>query len=84
MIKKRGPWTTVDEVELAIARWVDWWNYRRLLGPVGDIPPAEFKAAYRDEHAASVVARNLTQDSPKNRGDSIRGLVGLGIRIWEP
>lgn len=56
VIKKRAPWRTVDEVELATARWVDWWNYRRLLGPVGDIPPAEFEAAYRDQQAASVVA----------------------------
>lgn len=43
-------------MELATARWVEWWNYRRLLGPVRDIPPAEFEAAYREQPAASVLA----------------------------
>ena len=56
VIKKRAPRRTVDEVELATARWVEWWNHRRLLGPVGDVPPAEFEAAYYAEQSASVVA----------------------------
>ena len=56
VIKKRAPWKTVDEVELATARWVEWWNHRRLLGPVGDIPPAEFETAYHAHQTASVVA----------------------------
>jgi putative transposase len=56
VIKKRAPWRTVDEVELATARWVEWWNHRRLLEPIGDVPPAEFEAAYRAQQGASVVA----------------------------
>jgi len=36
----------VEEVELATAGWVDWWNHRRLHSACGDIPPAEFEAAY--------------------------------------
>jgi transposase InsO family protein len=57
LIHKRGPWKTVDEVEYATLEWVDWFNTRRLLGPIGDIPPAEFEAAYyRQETESAMVA----------------------------
>ena len=42
----RGPWRTVDDVEYATLEWVDWFNHRRLLEPIGNIPPAEFEEAY--------------------------------------
>ena len=38
------PWRTLEAVEFATLTWVDWFNTRRLLGPLGDIPPAEFEA----------------------------------------
>ena len=41
-----GPWRTLEAVEFATLTWVDWFNTRRLLGPLGDIPPAEFEAQY--------------------------------------
>ncbi len=44
LITLQGPWRTVDDVELATLGWVDWWNNRRLLWPVGGVPPAEFEA----------------------------------------
>jgi transposase InsO family protein len=57
LIRKRAPWKTVDEVELATLEWVHWFNNRRLLGPIGDIPPAEFEAAYyRQETGSAMVA----------------------------
>ena len=43
LITLRGPWRTVDDVELATLGWVDWWNHRRLLWPVGGVSPAEFE-----------------------------------------
>jgi transposase InsO family protein len=43
VIHKRGPWRTVDEVEYATLEWVDWFNNRRLLEPIGNIPPAELE-----------------------------------------
>jgi len=46
LINRHGPWRSVDEVELATARWVHFWNTRRLHSACGDIPPAEFEAAY--------------------------------------
>ena len=46
LIIPKGPWRTVEEVELGTARWVHFWDTRRLDGACGDIPPAEFEAAY--------------------------------------
>ena len=36
-------------VEFATLEWVDWFNMRRLLGPIGDVPPAEFEAQYYEQ-----------------------------------
>lgn len=49
IIRQRGPWKSVDAVELATLEWVDWFNHRRLLEPIGNIPPAEFEQAYYDQ-----------------------------------
>lgn len=46
LIKPRGPWRTVDEVEIATAEWVDWFNHRRLYEYCGDIPPSDLEAAH--------------------------------------
>ena len=46
LIRAQGPWRTADQVELATAAWVAWWNDQRLHSACGDIPPAEFEAAY--------------------------------------
>jgi len=54
VIWKSGPWKTIDEVEYATCEWVDWFNNRRLLESIGDIPPAELEQAYyeqREGHA---------------------------------
>jgi putative transposase len=46
LIRNKGPWQGLDDVEFGTFEWVDWWNNRRLLGPIGMIPPAEAEAAY--------------------------------------
>lgn len=46
VIRHRAPWRNIDEVEFATLEWVDWFNNRRLLEPIGNIPPAEFEMAY--------------------------------------
>jgi putative transposase len=46
VIRRRGPWRNVDEVELATLEWVHWFNTQRLHGALGDIPPEEFEAAF--------------------------------------
>ena len=56
VIHKRGPWKNVDEVEFATLEWVDWFNNRRLLTSIGDIPPAEYEAAYYQQETESAMA----------------------------
>ena len=56
IIHKRGPWKSIDPVEYAILEWVDWFNNRRLLGPIGDVPPAEFERAYYEQLEESASA----------------------------
>lgn len=46
VIHPNGPWRSVEEVEFATLEWVDWFNHRRLLEPIGNIPPAELEAIY--------------------------------------
>ena len=46
VIRREGPWKGLDEVEFATLDWVSWYNDRRLFGPIGDIPPAEFEQMY--------------------------------------
>lgn len=46
LVKKQGSWRSFEQLELATARWVDWYNNRRLHTAIGDLPPAEFEAAY--------------------------------------
>jgi putative transposase len=52
LIKPRKPWRTVEQVELATAEWVDWYNHRRLYERCGDVPPVELEAAYYAQHRA--------------------------------
>ena len=49
VIHRRGPWRNFETVEFATLEWVDWFNNRRLLEPIGNIPPAEAEARYHAE-----------------------------------
>jgi putative transposase len=53
LIKKRGPWKTLAEVELATAEYIDWFNARRLHSAIGHIPPAEHEANYYAQNQAA-------------------------------
>ena len=46
VIHRRGPWRSVEAVEYATLEWADWFNHRRLLEPIGSIPPAEAEANF--------------------------------------
>ena len=58
VIHRRGPWRTLQAVEYATLEWVDWFNNRRLLEPIGNVPPAEAEAAYYEtlEEPAALAA----------------------------
>ena len=46
LINRKGPWRTIEQVELETAAWVHWWNTDRLHSACGDVPPVEYEAAY--------------------------------------
>lgn len=46
VIHRRSSWRRIEDVELATLHWVSWFNHRRLLEPIGNIPPAEAEDAY--------------------------------------
>jgi transposase InsO family protein len=56
VIHRRGPWRSMEAVEYATLEWVDWFNNRRLLEPIGNIPPAEAEAAYYAELEEQAIA----------------------------
>jgi transposase InsO family protein len=56
VIHRRGPWRNLEAVEFATLAWVDWFNNRRLLEPIGNIPPAEAEAAYYAQLEATPMA----------------------------
>ena len=56
VIRRRGPWHTLAAVEFATLEWVDWFNHRRLLAPIGNVPPAEYEKMYYDEFNRSCKA----------------------------
>ena len=50
LIKPGKPWRTIEDVELATAKWVHWFNHRRLYEYCGDIPPVDLETAYYAQH----------------------------------
>ena len=55
VIHRRGPWRSFEAVEYATLEWVDWFNHRRLLEPIGNIPPAEAE----EQHYAMIEQRPM-------------------------
>jgi len=56
LIRRRGSWRGLDDVEYATLEWVDWFNQRRLHTELGMVPPAEFEAAQYHEEAPALLA----------------------------
>ncbi len=61
VILRRGAWRSCEAVELATLEWVAWFNRRRLLEPIGNIPPAEAEA---NDYAATAAMDNLPMAAP--------------------
>jgi transposase InsO family protein len=59
VINRRGPWRSLESVEFATLEWVDWFNNRRLLEPIGHIPPAEYEEAYYEKKEGPVMVAGL-------------------------
>ena len=56
VVRKRAPWKNFEDVGYATLDWVEWSNNRRLMGPIGGIPPKEFEALYYEEHGVKAHA----------------------------
>jgi putative transposase len=68
IIRRRGPWKHIEGIEYATLEWVDWFNNRRLLEPIGNVPPAEFEMSYYQQQEG----RRWSPDS-NNRVSRIPG-----------
>ena len=51
--RRQGPWRSLEAVEFATLAWVDWFNTRRLLEPIGYVPPTEYEARYYQQAAVA-------------------------------
>ena len=78
MIHRRGPWRSFEAVEFATLDWVDWFNNRRLLEPIGNIPPAEAEERYYamlDEQGWPRDSNQTASDKPGAVHSPLFGLV---------
>ena len=53
VIRRRGPWRSLEAVEFATLEWIAWFNTRRLLEPIGYLPPAEYEVRYSQQAAVA-------------------------------
>jgi putative transposase len=71
VIRRRGPWRSLEDVEFATLEWVWWFNYHRLLEPIGYVPPFEFEEAYYRRLEAQTEPATLNAPGLRwARGDS--------------
>jgi hypothetical protein len=69
VIRRKGPWRTLEDGELATLEWVDWFKHRRLFGPIGNIPPGRVRSPVRwDPSGPGNGDRTQVTDSPENPG----------------
>ena len=77
VIHRRGPWRSLEAVEYVTLEWVDWFNNRRLLEPIGNVPPAEAEAAYYAamEEPTALAARLKQTSLRRSRYGSVRHVL---------
>lgn len=60
LVRNKGPWKSIDDLEIAVAEYIDWFNYRRLHGEIGLVPPVELEDEhYRHNPVATTVAASV-------------------------
>jgi putative transposase len=60
LVRNKGPWKNIDDLEIAVAEYIDWFNHRRLHGEIGLIPPAEYEDThYRHNPAPTAVGASV-------------------------
>jgi putative transposase len=53
LVRNKGPWRSIDDLEVAVAEYIDWYNHRRLHGEIGLVPPVEYEHLHPGEHPAA-------------------------------
>ena len=56
LIRNKGPWRSIDDLEIAVAEYIDWFNHRRLHGEIGTIPPVEYETNHYRRHNVPALA----------------------------
>ncbi len=59
VIVRQGPWKSLEEIEFKTLEWVDWFNNRRLLEPIGYVPPVEYEAMYYQQQTAPAMVAGV-------------------------
>jgi putative transposase len=59
LVRRKGPWKTIDDLELATLEWVDWYNHRRLHSSCGNVPPAEYEDLYYQQKEPATLAESI-------------------------
>ena len=76
VIQRKGPWRHLEAVEFATLTWVDWFNTRRLLEPIGYLPPAEYEARYYEQQRRPATIEDevaAAQPSTRDVHDAVIG-----------
>ena len=65
LVRNKGPWRSIDDLEIAVAEYIDWFNHRRLHGEIGLVPPVELEPSTTSPHPLSILLRG-TSMPPSN------------------
>ena len=64
LVRNRGPWRSLDQLEIATLEWIDWFNHRRVHGELGHVPPAEFETNHYRHNTPTETVGSHTNESP--------------------
>lgn len=81
VIHRCGPWRSFEAVEYATLEWVDWFNNRRLLEPIGNIPPAEAETNFYAALETEPMAAQLNEISLRQTRRGSRRIIVLSLRL---
>jgi putative transposase len=65
LVRNKGPWRGIDDLELAVAEYIDWYNHQRLHGELGHVPPAEYETNYQPTAPARHTTERVNEPSIK-------------------
>lgn len=68
LVRDRGPWRGLDDLELATLEWVDWFIHRRLHSEIVVVPPAEYEANHYHQNLSAELAETIDASLKESRG----------------